>query len=194
MSDDLSGARGAIVELATSLIGKAADDEDGVYVELIAPSDIESTARAHEMAKESGCGLVVRGLWRRAGLDHPILAAPYRDTHAISDVVQIANDHGALRPRSDWGSIAPGDVVIVDGDKPDVHMFTVVAVSDVASPTLAVVSVDGGQRLGAMRVEGVLEIHRVFDEWFVDHRQTPPQSSRKVTHVIDCDALFFVAP
>ena len=78
------------------------------YVELLMPASIETPANraaarlaapysagGHTIRPWSSCALFARALWRLAGSAHPILAAPYRVGHAVSDVIEIARDRAA---------------------------------------------------------------------------------------------------
>jgi hypothetical protein len=128
-------ARRELVELATSYVGCGMTTDPEQYQALIA--DGETPERAAEMARESGCGLVVRGLWRSWGCADLRLEAPYHDTKAIEDLVAMAREAGAWRS-GHLDELGPGDAVVLEGPE---HILTVVGVR-----YGFVHSVDGGQR------------------------------------------------
>lgn len=134
--------RDALVGLAEATVGLgAAAKTREQYLDAIIPSpaDRANPNTCRDMAGMSGCALLVRGIWHRAGCKHPILTAPYRYSKAVSDVVQIAKEADALRDRS--ATPNPGDVVVVDDPT---HVFTVISMEG-----STVHSVDGGQKDGA---------------------------------------------
>lgn len=102
----------SIVDLALVAVGNTAGDADGRYESLIA--DGETPNATHGMVISSGCGLVVRGLWRTwleaQGAGVPaMLRAPYRVGSVLSTLLLIANAAGAVAD----GDVdpEPGDVV-----------------------------------------------------------------------------------
>lgn len=108
---------------------------------------METEHRTGEMLAMSGCGLVVRGLWRRMGVRHPILDRPYRTQRAISDLVDIARDAGVLHAGM-ARTPQPGDAVIVgpDNGAPE-HVYTVLAIeADPYDAGWCIEALDGGQR------------------------------------------------
>ena len=128
-------ARRELVELATSHVGSGDDDEGRFdYLELIASG--ETLARASQMSAESGCGLVIRGLWRAYGCVDKRLEPPYRDGRVISDLVAMAREAGAWR-MGGLDQLAAGDMVLLGGRE---HVLTVVYVA-----VGAIHSIDGGQ-------------------------------------------------
>lgn len=128
-------ARSIFVENALSVEGLGgAPEHQADYLALIAPGETEAMQR--DMLQMNGCALTVRGLWRMAGVNHPILQRPYRIGMAVSDVVQIGKDAGAWRTT---GQPLPGDVFLIDNLE---HVGTVVE-----RPTeTEIASIDGGQR------------------------------------------------
>lgn len=128
-----------VIDIAESYIGCSVSKDRGRYLALVR-GPTETLSESYFAAPEtSGCALVVRGLWRLSGLDHPILAMPYRIGHAVSDVIEIARTFGAWHP-APLGSRRPevGDVVVIGGPE---HVLTVTAVDGDWYT-----SVDGGQR------------------------------------------------
>ncbi len=136
--------RARIVSLALSYVGVSCRTKEGRerYLELVAgPGDTDAAMLGYLTApKTSGCGLTVRGLWRRCGLRHPLLESRYRPGMAMSDVQMIAREAGAWRtglstpPR-------PGDAVLIDRPHGG-HLYTVTDVGP--GPVLTIDSVDGG--------------------------------------------------
>jgi hypothetical protein len=160
----MNDIRMKIVAAAPSVVGLDADpadpDQRRAYLDLIAPG--ESAGVAAEMATLSGCGLVVAGLWRAAGVKDALLDAPYRIGTAVSRLTSIASHVNA------WVSFAaghfpePGDMVlvgesgVVDGVVVDTeHVFTVTAITFDDQGAAQIDSVDGGQQ-DAKRFETIL--------------------------------------
>ncbi|KYF87775.1 hypothetical protein BE20_24840 [Sorangium cellulosum] len=147
-------SRARAVEIARSLAGLSADPRNPEarreYLELIAPG--EEPQRAADMARMSGCGLVVAGLWRRLGLEHPLLEPPYKVGTAISRLVEVARARGAWKPYRQGAIPLPGDAVLVgDAGHGEVeHIFTVLGVS--TNHRVVIASVDGGQRIDGHQV------------------------------------------
>ncbi len=152
--------RRSFVELADAMCGVgAAPDRREEYLALVAPDEPPAMREAMTTAivgggrGMSGCALVVRGLWRRAGVVHPRLAAPYVIGRAVQDVYAIAKEAGALRGASSLLAAPPlpGDVFCVDAPE---HVGIVVEVTDVDQVRgggaigggVQIASVDGGQR------------------------------------------------
>ena len=46
----------------------------------------------------SGCALTVAAVWRAIGIDHPILAPPYRDQTAVNRLYEVARVSGLSFP------------------------------------------------------------------------------------------------
>lgn len=146
----MTATRDDVVAYARTLDGLSAAPGDperrAAYLDLIAP--LERPQRAAEMATNSGCALVQRGILRRF-IEHPILAATYRDAKAVSDLVQIASGADATcgpgrRPEA-------GDILIIGGGPggggPE-HAYMVLDVCDDPYEVggLLVSGLDGGQR------------------------------------------------
>ena len=120
------------------------------YVEFLMPAAIESAATRAALANMSSCALFVRALWRHLGCAHPILAAPYRVGHAVSDVIQIARDAGAWHGTE--GTPGLGDVVLV-GKEGHEHVYVVTGLDATHGDGMHVESVDGGQGLHGAAIE-----------------------------------------
>ncbi len=144
-------ARKGLVELARSLDGVGMSSARGRYLGLV--GDGETPQRASELAALSGCALVVRGMWRALGLQHPILRVPYRTGRAVADLVEIAVGAGALlEARDELPAMYEGDVVIVGGGHehggPE-HVWTVLDATGQDYPergTHLIAGLHGGQR------------------------------------------------
>jgi hypothetical protein len=137
------------------------------YAQLVmGPGDPESSYSYFVSPHTSGCALVVRGLWRLAGLQHERLVKPYRVGHAIDDVVSIANEYDAwvLGWRRQGKLPQMGDAVIV-GAAGREHAYTVVEVETPAGCLCELTTVDGGQRDAAGN-ETIGLRHRT---WNLDH-------------------------
>lgn len=126
------------VDDALALVGLTAPSPD--YAAIICTEGDDPAA----LCAMSGCGLLVRGrfrrwLWRRCGIIHPRLGGrPYVVGEAVADVVAVAREAGAYRgPTYDYGA---GDVVVLGAPE---HVLTVVQRAGAM-----VASVDGGQRTG----------------------------------------------
>lgn len=98
----------------------------------------------------SGCGLVIRGIWRSLGMADRRVHAPYRMGTAISCLVGLARERKAWRTASRGAIPSPGDVVLVgggiDGGGAE-HVYVVTAAElapDGQGAMLA--SIDGGQK------------------------------------------------
>lgn len=166
--------RDQIVALALSFDGLRAPSP--AYVELLMPAAVETDANraAARLATPvrlpsgamlrpwSSCGLFARALWRLAGCSHPILARPYRVQHAVSDVIDIARDLGALHTPDEPLEPGPGDVVIVGAAG---HEHVLVATSVVprfGEGHADVESIDGGQGLYSC---GIARRTRTWENW-----------------------------
>lgn len=168
-------AREYLKDLAIMAAGlSAAPLTRDAYLDLIAPcpSDRASETRCKELCEMSSCALTVRGLWVRAGVQHPILLAPYRTGKAVADVVEVAREAGALRSLSSGYIIGPADILVLTGPE---HVLTV---------TLqrgdTIESVDGGQRDGG-GFEAILAKTRTLVGDVLGGRQ--------VIEIIDADAI-----
>lgn len=174
----INDARANMASLALDAVGahaplslSAATQPRGTdYLDLIAPG--ETPAMAAQMAKMSGCGLVVRGLWRKFGFQDPELCGRYVVGAAVELIAKLARQatagvappcpaHTAATLRAagvqlDHNDPAwvpdvfdphawDGDVFLLEGPE---HVATVVGVVCPEAPTtleLLVDSVDGGQ-------------------------------------------------
>ncbi len=176
-----------IVAFSRALAGLSADPADEltrrVYLDTIAPR--ETPARAAEMAQMSGCALTCRAILRRF-IRHPILEKPYRDRRAVSDLLQIAKDAGALLPLHE---VARGDMFIVGGAESDggpEHAWT--ALSVVANPYpdggLLLDGLDGGQRNAGGHQLIEVRAHELRDGWNITATYR-----RRVRYVIDVMAI-----
>ena len=150
--------RWSAVQIALNVVGLNAGQSPNHYGELVSNLN-DSEQMRRDMLGMSGCALVVRGLWGRLGVVHPILSAPYRIGHAISDLIVIANERGAWRDTGDGSRPKPGDAVLVSKDKPDVHVYTVTGVRLREDGDIDLCSVDGGQR-DAQRAETIKAFNR----------------------------------
>lgn len=155
----------------------AAPDKLEDYLDLIATCDEDraNPKRCRELASMSSCALTLRGIWKRAGVAHPILLAPYRNQRAVSDLVEIATDAKAIRGLE--YEIGKGDGTII-GEGNNVHALTVrVRVAN------EIDSVDGGQHLGLF--EGITEKQRLE----VDTAGARYLGGRRIQFVFDVEAI-----
>ncbi|WP_434042230.1 MULTISPECIES: hypothetical protein [Sorangium] len=177
-----------IVELARSLDGVGMTGARERYIELVGGG--ETPQRARELATLSGCALTVRGMWRRLGIDHPILRAPYRTGHAVADLVEIARGAEALlEARDGLPALHDGDVVIVGGGPeyggPE-HVWTVLDATGQDYPERGrhlIWGLDGGQRdeHGAQCVRR--KMHEIAGV-------PPVDGGRQVRWVVNLDAVW----
>lgn len=140
----IADARRRLVDLARSLDGVGARSGRDFYLDMIASG--ETQIRSAGMARMSGCALVVRGLWRTAGVRHRVLERPYRTGMAVADLMTIAHEAGAIRPPE--MRPAPADVVLVGAPDRE-HVYTVLRVLAEGWPTPGATwleALDGGQR------------------------------------------------
>lgn len=145
MPDDV---RARATSFALSLAGLTHPDPR--YSALVAPG--ETKARAAEMARMSGCALVVAAVWRAVGIERPSLAAPYKDRTAVSRLMVIAHAANAWIPYSDAAQPCPGDAVLLEGPE---HVY--IAITSWRDPygDLVLDGIDGGQLdgYGAQKIE-----------------------------------------
>lgn len=139
---------------------------DPRYITLLMPAPLEPAANRAALAGQSSCALLARAIWRELGCAHPILAAPYRIGHAVSDVVQIALDAGAWHEPEDDGYPGPGDVLLV-GDPGHEHVAIVRTVDLIHGDGIRVESIDGGQ---GMRGAGIERRTRLWPSWATSWR------------------------
>jgi hypothetical protein len=145
MTDTTSALNDRIVAEAKRVVGLGASTDLDAFEDLLGgPGEDKNTEL--QMAtnpKSSTCGLVVGGIWRRAGISHPKLAPPYHVATAISRLVEIAQEHGAWHTDVTRYAPQPGDTMLLDIDKPDGHVNTIVSVA--STPTgWKLETVDGG--------------------------------------------------
>jgi hypothetical protein len=142
------GIRETMGGAALGVVGLgAARTTADAYADLIAAGESANARRG--MLAASGCGLVVRGLWRRCGLVDPRLEAPYVVESVIATIEDMAREAGAWRSAADVvGSVyqpQEGDAFLLDAP---VHVATLTRI--VPSEALYIeskwFSVDGGQR------------------------------------------------
>lgn len=160
------------------LQGNMGEPGDG-YRTLIA--DGETVSMARSMTNMSGCALVVRGIWRLAGLVDPRLSAPYRVGSAIATIVAMAHEAGASRrPGGPLHSETPteGDVLYLT--TPQEHVCTFMGCYSDSSGEVWI-TIDGGQRDGA----GGELVKRCSRTWTAGSLL----DGRDVGLVIDLDAL-----
>jgi hypothetical protein len=131
--------------LALAVVGLGAAPETSArYLELVGPNDVETMQTA--MLSMSGCGLTVRGLWRRFGMQDPRLEAPYEPGSVMTTIQGMAQEAGAWT--SGLGPLDVGDVVYVSN--PD-HVGTIVRAEPAADGGVDVTTVDGGSTDAAGR-------------------------------------------
>ena len=183
-----------VVAFAHSLAGLTADPARPEcrtrYLDVIARG--ETFERAADMATLSGCALTMRGVLREF-ITHPFLDSPYVTGHAMSDLVQIAHEAGAVRPRLDPQL---GDVVIIgggtDGGGPE-HTFMVTSINvdpDPRTPAEArevLTVIEGGQRDAGRFACIIQRDHEIDDHSGLDH--APGSAPRKVRFVLDTGAI-----
>lgn len=160
-----------LVAYAASLDSLIADPSTpwrAEYLSLIAPN--ETPARAAEMARMSGCALVLRGVLRRFIL-HPILEAPYRTGDAMADLAAIAREADAHRGAG--ATPQAGDIVIVGGG-------TDGGGSEHCWICIGEWGIDGGQVVDGYQAVTRRE-HRVVDGW-----DATATYRRRVRAVIRC--------
>ena len=119
--------REAVCCAARTCVGLRADSQD--YLDFTAPG--ESADTQAEMAKMSGCGLTVAGIWRAAGLHDPKLDSPYKIGQGIARLYAIALAHGAWRPFKKGSYPQPGDMVLIGDNTPAggyEHVYTIAGV------------------------------------------------------------------
>ncbi len=185
----MNDTRTRILAVAPTVVALDADpadpDQRRAYIELIAPGERPSVAA--EMANLSGCGLVVAGLWRAAGVEDPQLNAPYRIGSALSRLISIANSVGAWVPFAAGSFPDPGDMILVgDNDTGDVeHVFTVTAITVDEQGAAQIRSVDGGQR-DAKGFETILALSR---SWRGSIDTVTGHASRRIVGWIDTSLL-----
>jgi len=155
--------RASAVQLAKSYVGLNADPADPEsrlrYLDLIAPG--ESDAKQSGMADESGCGLVIAGIWRALGVESALLDPPFKVGTGLSRLLQLGQKARAWVNYGPGKVPSPGDAVIVgdDGKGGVQHIYTVTTIS--TDNGVCIESVDGGQR-DSDRFQTILEKQRVW--------------------------------
>ncbi len=145
MSNRMEMRRAAIgVECLTS--------RQPAYLDLIGPDEDEATRVG--MLTMSSCALTVRGLWRRIGIVHSRLDAPYVNQMAVVDVLTIAKEAGAWHPLRTGEEWAPqrGDVIHVYAPE---HVATLVEVEVDPRGGWLCESIDGGQGMHGANIARV---------------------------------------
>jgi len=143
-------AASGLIELAKSYEGVGQKDKRRWLSLLAGPNDTAAIKHSFMLPATSSCALVVRGLLRKAGLQHEVLENSYRNSYAMSDIATIARDHGAyipgnssVKPKAGWiGYVGP-----IGGSA---HVFTIIEARAVGSQ-MRLKSMDGGQKDGAGR-------------------------------------------
>lgn len=141
--------RDRIVRIAKSYDGTSFAKNPEAMLDLISgPNDGDpAMVAALSNPNISTCALTVRGIWRDAGLDHPLLMDRYRPGYAIDDTLTIAKQYGAYYTGDDIVAgkykIQPGDALlgVWRADKRHQHMWTVTGVGENGTFT----SIDGGR-------------------------------------------------
>lgn len=121
------------------------------YLDLVGPFEPPDIAAA--MREQWGCALVMRGLFRLAGVYHPRLSPPYRIGQAMADVVRVGYAQADMGPRP-WTqatrTTTPADVpmgaVVIIGQGSSTHVLCVVDVSPDADRWTTVEGVREGGR------------------------------------------------
>jgi hypothetical protein len=140
------------MEAARAAVGLSANPTGGnreAYLDFIAPGETLDTQEA--MAKMSGCGLTVAGIWRSIRVSHPKLSSPYKVGEGISRLIQIARSSNAWRPFKAGKVPQGGDMVLVGDNqtKGIEHVYTVIEQVDQNpyddNPLTLFRTVDGGQ-------------------------------------------------
>jgi len=185
----MNDIRAQILAAAPTVVGLDADradpDRRQRYLDLIAPG--ETPIVAADLATRAGCGLVVAGLWRAAGVEDPQLDAPYRIGSALTRLKSIADSVGAWIPFAAGSFPDPGDMVLVrDTGAVDVeHVFTVTAITVDEQGAAQIQSVDGGQR-DAKGFETILALSR---SWRGSIDTVTGHASRLIVGWIDTSLL-----
>jgi hypothetical protein len=188
------GIRETIVEDALASVGLGAARNNGEpYADLIAHG--ESAQAQRDMIRESGCGLVVRALWRRAfgGYSYtspcdPRLRAPYKTGSVMTTIRDMADEAHAWRGAElvSGGEYAPepGDVFWLEGPE-HVATLTRIVASEAPDFDYKWSSVDGGQRDtgGAELIQNRVRVCRM------DAHNVLTLDGRTLRGVVDLEAL-----
>jgi hypothetical protein len=166
--------RGTILELATAAI--RLDGSKLAYAELVAGG--EAPERVPGLVRASGCGLVVRGLWRLAGFDDPRLRAPYRTGAVLQDLAEMAREAGAWRV-APMLPVRDGDVVWF-GRTDEIKSEHVATIVESASTAAVLSTIDGGQTANQILRRTRALVQRGGDVY---------ADGRKLLGVIDLEAV-----
>ena len=156
----LSPIRQRLVDIATGLVGLDDATDPARYLALVCgPGDVDGPIR-RALEGASGCALAVRGIWRAAGLVHPLIDDRYRVGWAMQDLETIATEAGAWVPaRGRMVALPmPGDAVILSSPTGG-HAFTVTALH--VGERVELESVDGGQKDAKGR-QWIARMHRYW--------------------------------
>lgn len=179
--------REEMVALARAFEGANADEPER-YLDLVAPHETQRIREYMLNPKTYGCALVVRGLWRLLGVQHPILTGPYRVGMAVSDVVDIARSKGAWVDARPGRLPGRGDSVLV-GTSPE-HVFTCLDVRGADDGTAELESIDGGQLVrGAQTVVQRERVWSVRNGSWIDHAVDNAVRGRAVIGWADVEKL-----
>lgn len=183
--------RDTIVNIAQNFSGVGAGNSPDRYLDLLGPNESE-VMRASLLTMFS-CALVVRGIWRKAGLRDSRLSPPYTPGMAMANVIDIARDRGALaHPRLPL----IGDFVYVVSDSGSEHVYTVTDICKRHDGSIMITSVDGGQRdrWGKQCIATCLRTWETNPTmtWDIVHHATGDKR-RRVVNIIDTDELGFPA-
>lgn len=145
--------RDDFVKAALDLVDLSANpsNDRARYISLVAPG--ETKGMGAEMAKMSGCALVVAGIWRAAGVKHPKLTTRYKLGDAVTRLLNIAYESKAWVHYQKEAIPGPGDMVLVGNNASGgtEHVYTVLNVTRLEENSedgfqYEIDSVDGGQK------------------------------------------------
>lgn len=204
-----------VVEAALSLA--ELHPADLLYQQTIYPFDTPAAAKQMALGDghnppQSGCGLTTEEVWRRGGVQHPILRAPYASRviaggirYAVTLEKHIAVERGSWLDAAHLSSIEiePADAVII-GCKTcpgvwarntfrDEHELTAIAVDriedDDGNVTTLIHSLDGGQPHIALRTRKLVFVPDRNEVWLADLRATieadgRPSKGRRILGLI----------
>ncbi len=161
------------------------------YVSFTTPGD--TSVNQAEFATQSGCGLVVGGIWRATGVWASQLYAPYANQigQAISRLITIAQNAGAYVPYTSSSAPSPGDMVLLDASGSDTHVYTVLTITPgTGNVQYSLTSVDGGQ-VDTSGFETILQKSRTWSNGqdTVAAQGANPQSTRPISAWIDITKL-----
>jgi hypothetical protein len=104
----LSAGALRLIDLVTSYVGCSLEQRTAELGDLVARDvdDPKAMVNVH-----TNCGTFALGIWQRVGVPHELLARPYVNEMAISWIIQIAHEFGAVRyPKRD-GKPKPGSLM-----------------------------------------------------------------------------------